>query len=138
MVQLLNILYFLMELTFGRDASARRSRGQTIRAMGVLVLCGTSLYGNYWLLTERVKMSIATIALKKQMADYEAIKQENARLILKIATLEGIIVAIGTYESPPGSPSRQPRTPSDTVVQALPPRADVKPPQKDKEHINGR
>lgn len=141
MVQLLNILYFLMELTFGRDASARRTRGQTLRAMAVLVIAGASLYGNYWLVKERFKASINSVALKEQMADYEELKKQNANLALKVQTLEGVIATLGPlagarFPQAPGPKSPQPV--NNTVLPVLPLRSDTNPPERDKEYIKGR
>lgn len=91
MIQILNLLSFLMELTFGRDANASRTRSQTIRAMLFMFCFFASLYSNYHLLATRYTTTAKYIAIKKQFVDQETLLKQFVLLENHVVTLEMII-----------------------------------------------
>ena len=144
MVHFLNILSFLMELTFGRDASARRTRSQTISMALFIIVMGSSLYANYYFIGKLYASSAKYVAAKEQMANHEELKLHVVRLEEHVRTLEGVIVVIAptAVGNLPASPARnpwpKPLPGHSETLPVTPPRNNAITNEKDKQHITAQ
>lgn len=113
MNQILNLLSFAMELVFGRDASVRRTRSQTIRHMIVIAVIAISVITDYYMFKSMYSSTAKYIAIREQQKDYNALRARIQYLEMHNQMLEAVIASIspGTVVRAPASPTPPPTLP---------------------------